>query len=31
MEMKKTKTLEFEDDIRIKKYGSTQVAFWTLN
>jgi len=31
MEMKKTKTLVFEDDIRIKKYGSTQVAFWTLN
>ncbi len=29
MEMKKTKSIEFEDDIRIKKYGSTQVAFWT--
>jgi len=31
MEMKKTKTLVFENDIRIKKYGNTQVAFWTLN
>ena len=31
MEMKKTKTLEFGDKIRIKKYGNTQVAFWTLN
>ena len=31
MEMKKTKTVMFEDDVRIKKYGSTQVVFWTLN
>lgn len=31
MEMKRTKTIEFDNDIRIKKYGSTQVAFWTLN
>ena len=31
MEMKKTKTVVFEDDVRIKKYGCTQVAFWTLN
>jgi 16S rRNA (guanine966-N2)-methyltransferase len=31
MEMKRTKTIEFDNDIRIKKYGSTQVAFWILN
>ena len=31
MEMKKTNLLEFEDDVRIKKYGDTQVAFWNLN
>tara|TARA_Y100000588_G_C14142248_1_gene876620 strand:+ start:688 stop:1212 length:525 start_codon:yes stop_codon:yes gene_type:complete len=29
MEMKKTKSLAFEEDIRIKKYGNTQVIFWT--
>lgn len=28
MEMKKTKGIEFDKDIRIKIYGSTQVAFW---
>ncbi len=32
MEMKKTKTLIFEEeDVRIKKYGNTQVIFWTQN
>ena len=31
MEMKKTKVSDFGDDIRIKKYGNTQVVFWTLN
>lgn len=31
MEMKKTKDIIFDEDIRIKKYGSTQVAIWKKN
>ena len=31
MEMKKTKDLIFDEDIRIKKYGNTQVAIWQIN
>ena len=31
MEMKKTKDVIFDEDIRIKKYGSTQVAIWKIS
>tara|TARA_B110000014_G_scaffold263268_1_gene259462 strand:- start:131 stop:658 length:528 start_codon:yes stop_codon:yes gene_type:complete len=31
MEMQATKSIKFEEDVRIKKYGNTQVIFWTLN
>ena len=31
MEMKKTKDIIFDEDIRIKKYGNTQVAIWQIN
>ena len=31
MEMKKTKNIVFDNDIRIKNYGNTQVAIWQTN
>ena len=31
MEMKKTKLLECNDNIRVKYYGNTQVIFWQIN
>ena len=31
MEMKKTKNIVFDNDIRIKNYGNTQVAIWQIN
>ena len=31
MEMKKTRNIVFDNDIRIKNYGNTQVAIWQIN